>query len=704
MLNRNGWRVDYFGASTPIDELVRAVGRSRPELVVVAATTTDRFTAILGELAQLAAVAPLALAGAGATQHMADGSGPVCSPATPSPPPSTKRGPARGGLVSVSSTGRPTVLWFRRDLRLDDHPALVAAARQGPVVPLFVLDDVLLRTAGRPRLAYLLRTLRALDAQLAANGRRAHASVGAIRRRGPVGGRRDRCGRRPHLRRLRPVRRRNATERVVAALGEVPLVATGSPYAVAPDRIRKPNGDPYQVFAPFYRSWVANGWDAPARFDRRAVEWLTIAGEAIPDDPTITATLPDAGETAATRSVGTVPRRWTGGLRRPPRPPSPRRHLAHVAVPQTRRDPPTHAASRSRTGRRRLSPPTGMAGVLRHGAPPRAVHARGTPSSRTWRAWTTTVVPPPISRFDAWAAGRTGYPLVDAGMRQLLEQGWMHNRVRMITASFLVKDLHIDWTRGARHFMDHLIDGDLASNQHGWQWTAGTGTDAGAVLPDLQPGQPEPQVRSRRRLHPPLGAGAGGVAQHRDPRPVAPTARCSIGVPRTDRRPRRRAGRRPRSLSPRALSARVRRDRTVFLALKEMRRAWVRFGLLIAAIGLLVFLILFQQALQSGLVTSFVGAIRNQSAPVLVYSVDGQRVLQGSVITPELEQVVRATPDIADIGYIGQGTFTVIAADEPADAAIIGYEREGLGSPPLPDGGSAPRATGRGSRQRGRRR
>jgi len=132
----------------------------------------------------------------------------------------------------------------------------------------------------------------------------------------------------------------------------------------------------------------------------------------------------------------------------------------------------------------------------------------------------------------------------------------------------------------------------------------------------------------------------------------------------------------------------------VFLALKEMRRAWVRFGLLIAAIGLLVFLILFQQALQSGLVTSFVGAIRNQSAPVFVYSVDGQRVLQGSVITPELEQVVRATPDIADIGYIGQGTFTVIAADEPADAAIIGYEREGLGSPRFLTAGRLPEQPG----------
>ncbi|HZI44966.1 MAG TPA: ABC transporter permease [Ilumatobacter sp.] len=119
----------------------------------------------------------------------------------------------------------------------------------------------------------------------------------------------------------------------------------------------------------------------------------------------------------------------------------------------------------------------------------------------------------------------------------------------------------------------------------------------------------------------------------------------------------------------------------MYLALKEMRRAWVRFCLLTAAIGLLVFLILFQQALQSGLVTSFVGAIRNQSAPVLVYSVDGQRVLQGSVITPDLERIVRATPGIAEIGYIGQGTFTVTADSEPADATIIGYEREGVGSP-----------------------
>ncbi len=81
-------------------------------------------------------------------------------------------------------------------------------------------------------------------------------------------------------------------------------------------------------------------------------------------------------------------------------------------------------------------------------------------------------------RFKAWVDGMTGFPLVDAGMRQLAAEAWMHNRVRMVAASFLVKDLHIDWRRGARVFMERLVDGDLASNQHGWQWTAGTGTDA----------------------------------------------------------------------------------------------------------------------------------------------------------------------------------------------------------------------------------
>jgi deoxyribodipyrimidine photo-lyase len=120
-------------------------------------------------------------------------------------------------------------------------------------------------------------------------------------------------------------------------------------------------------------------------------------------------------------------------------------------------------------------------------------------------------------RFESWAAGRTGYPIVDAGMRQLLAEGWMHNRVRMIVASFLVKDLHLEWTVGARYFMTHLIDGDLASNNHGWQWVAGSGTDAAPYFrifnPTLQGKKFDPSGDYIRRYVPEL-AHLSGAAIH----------------------------------------------------------------------------------------------------------------------------------------------------------------------------------------------
>lgn len=132
----------------------------------------------------------------------------------------------------------------------------------------------------------------------------------------------------------------------------------------------------------------------------------------------------------------------------------------------------------------------------------------------------------------------------------------------------------------------------------------------------------------------------------------------------------------------------------MFLALKEMRRAKTRFALLIAAIGLLVFLILFQQSLQNGLLTSFVGAIRNQSAPVLVYSVDGQRVIQGSIITPDMEQLVAGADGVGEVGRIAQGTFTVTANADRYDASLWGYEDEALGAPSALLEGRYPSAEG----------
>jgi putative ABC transport system permease protein len=125
-----------------------------------------------------------------------------------------------------------------------------------------------------------------------------------------------------------------------------------------------------------------------------------------------------------------------------------------------------------------------------------------------------------------------------------------------------------------------------------------------------------------------------------------------------------------------------------------MRRAKVRFGLLMAAVGLLTFLILFQTSLQNGLITAFIGAIKNQSAPVLVYTVDGRRNIQGSVVPAAVEDQVSHVDGVGKVGRIGQGTFSVVANNKIADASIIGYQTVGLGSPSTLASGRLPAAIG----------
>ena len=133
-------------------------------------------------------------------------------------------------------------------------------------------------------------------------------------------------------------------------------------------------------------------------------------------------------------------------------------------------------------------------------------------------------------RFRAWCEGRTGYPIVDAGMRQLAQTGWMHNRLRMIVAMFLSKDLFIDWRRGERHFMRHLVDGDLASNNGGWQWSASTGTDAAPNFrvfnPFAQSRKFDPDGEFIRRWVPELG-GADARVLH-DPALLACERRAGL--------------------------------------------------------------------------------------------------------------------------------------------------------------------------------
>jgi deoxyribodipyrimidine photo-lyase len=372
-----------------------------------------------------------------------------------------------------------SIMWFRRDLRLRDNPALRAAADQGPVLALFVLDPLLWDGGGRARRAWLAANLRSLDESLGGRlcvrlghpgsvvpqvvGEAGAEQVHVSNEFTPYGRARDRA--------------------VVDALpAGVTGVATGTPYAVPPGTIRNGSGDPYKVFTPFSRAWRAQGWDDPVAAPED-VFWLDLASDervaamldqALADAPE---GMPEPGEDAAARRLEQFREADLDGYQ------------------DGRNDPGADRTSR-------LSPYLKL-GVLH----PRQILAQtsdaGGPGPRTfeselaWRDFYADVLhhhprsawedlrPVPGLTYDdhadaieAWREGTTGFPIVDAGMRQLLSEGWMHNRVRMITASFLTKDLHVWWPVGARHFLDHLVDGDLASNNHGWQWVAGTGTDA----------------------------------------------------------------------------------------------------------------------------------------------------------------------------------------------------------------------------------
>ncbi|GCD89519.1 deoxyribodipyrimidine photo-lyase [Nocardioides sp. LS1] len=373
----------------------------------------------------------------------------------------------------------PAVMWFRRDLRLGDNPALLEACADGDVLPLFVLDPALWGPSGDVRRAYLAASLRALDESLRELGASLSVVEGDPVERVPAAAREVGAGRVHVAADFGPYGRARDV-RVSAALGDagIDLVRTGSPYAVAPGRVTNGSGEPYKVFTPFSKAWADHGWRGPVDAPKHG-SWLALDDTVGLPEPALPGgvALPAAGEAEARR-------RWSDFLDR-------------VADYADDRDKPgvdgtSHMSVHLKWGE--IHPRTLLADLARLRSEGAATYRK----ELAWREFYADVLAArpetardylrpefakmshdgPGAAFEAWREGRTGFPVVDAGMRQLRATGWMHNRVRMIVASFLVKDLHHEWQHGARHFMRWLVDGDLASNQHGWQWTAGCGTDA----------------------------------------------------------------------------------------------------------------------------------------------------------------------------------------------------------------------------------
>ena len=387
-----------------------------------------------------------------------------------------------------------SLLWFRRDLRLGDNPALLAAIDSADeVLPVFVRDPRLLNGAG-VRAARLERSLVALNSEMggalviregdpAEEIARLAAEMGAgevhvSREPSPYGRRRD--------------------ERVRSRLVEDgrDLVETGSPYAVGPGRVLTKTGGPYKVFTPFSRAWREHGWPAPGRRPDQVAWARTNPGS---DGARGTAGAGDdgepshggGGEDSGPSGEAAALTRWKAFLAN---------DLTSYNEQCDRPDLDTTSRLSVHLKYGEIHPRTLLADLASHPAAD-SESVRRFVTELAWRefyadvlwhwprsAWNDLRDPLADMAYDegaevdelvdAWRQGRTGFPFVDAGMRQLTAEGWMHNRVRMVTASFLVKDLHVWWPVGASHFLEHLLDGDVASNNHGWQWVAGTGTDA----------------------------------------------------------------------------------------------------------------------------------------------------------------------------------------------------------------------------------
>lgn len=380
------------------------------------------------------------------------------------------------------------VVLYTRDLRVHDHPALMAAVDScDRVVPLFVFDDAILggAFAAPNRIAFLLDSLRDLRSALEDRGGE------LVVRRGNwldevAGVLEETAADHLHLSSDVSAFARDRERRLAEACEQRGVELTIHPgiTAVPPGQVQPSGGEVFQVFTPYWRRWK----DQPLRHllpapDRVATP-TSIATGRMPSIGDLVSGGSDGGRSPDLVSGGETEARgrydaWLEG----PAGDYAEQHDALADDDTSRLSPYLHFGCLS---------PRELLDRLDRRNPGHDAFAR----QLCWRDFHHQVTwgHPTIGRDDirprgddwrhdedaltAWKEGRTGYPLVDAGMRQLLREGWMHNRARLVTASFLTKHLYIDWRVGAQHFFDWLVDGDLVNNAANWQWVAGTGTDS----------------------------------------------------------------------------------------------------------------------------------------------------------------------------------------------------------------------------------
>ncbi len=403
----------------------------------------------------------------------------------------------------------PVIHWFRRDLRLSDNTALSEAARLGqPILPVFIFDPAILESprVGLPRLAFLLHALNSLDATLRQRGSRLLRLYGDPRRVLPALVEAASASAVYLNRDYSPFARRRDDE--LARSLTVPLHCHDDVLLLPPGSVLTDAGKPYTVFSPFKKKWLTltksplmDGLPASAFVAAEIIASYALEGRLNAEAPLSLATfnlpqtiaVPQASESVAqARLTDFLQERvyayGDGRDQLAAQPGDDTRPSTSFLSPYLRFGllSPRQAYWGAREAYQPVRPAQELEGVetwvselvwrdfyghiLYHFPHVLAGNFKPAYDQLEWRD--------APDEFRAWQDGMTGYPVVDAAMRQLKAMGWMPNRARMIVASFLTKDLLIDWRRGERHFMDWLIDGDPAANNGGWQWSASTGTDA----------------------------------------------------------------------------------------------------------------------------------------------------------------------------------------------------------------------------------